>query len=795
MRFSYQWLKKWVNVDLDVHEFAARLTSSGLEVDRVNAVAAPFSGVVVAEIVSCEPHPNADKLKLCQVDAGDGKPVQVVCGAPNAQAGMKIPFARVGAELGEGFKIKKAKLRGLESFGMACSGKELGLSDDHSGLLSLPGDAPLGTDFREYLQLDDHSIDLELTPNRGDCLAIRGLAQDVAASCRAELTPLEISPVEASIKDRLEVSLDDEEGCPRYAGRIIRGIDPNADTPLWIVEALRRSGVRSINAVVDITNFVMLELGQPMHAFDLDSLHGSIVVRRGRNGETLVLLDENEVSVDEKMLLICDDSGPLALAGIMGGLDSGVTGKTANVFLESAWFQPATISGRARALGLHTDASHRFERGVDPMGQVQAIERLSGLLLKYTGGKAGPVTVAESVEHLPRQPTVELRLARLNRVLGSNIEAREVTEILEHLGMSVNKKDGEKDGRWMVQAPARRFDIAIEEDLIEEVARIHGYDALPATLPGGELQLATISEHQVALTQIRETMCAAGYQEAINYSFVDRALLATLKLDEHALPLANPISSDMDVMRTSLLPGLLMSLARNIRRQQDRVRMFETGVVFLQRETLDEIPRICAVACGYARPEQWGSQKRTIDFYDLKRDLESLLELRGISSSSEFKAEEFSWLHPGQCACVHIDGQPAGWAGSVHPAILAELDIQVPVMAFELDINAIQLRELPNPKNISRYPSVRRDLAFLLPEKVEYQQIRDCVTGIAGELLADLLVFDVYSGHNVEKGYKSLAIGLILQDVSCTLKDKVVDSLMFNVIEELETRLDAQHRG
>jgi phenylalanyl-tRNA synthetase beta chain len=475
----------------------------------------------------------------------------------------------------------------------------------------------------------------------------------------------------------------------------------------------------------------------------------------------------------------------------MGGLATGVTAKTNNVFLESAWFEPSIISGRARALGLQTDASHRFERGVDPAGQVSAIERMTGLLLDIAGGEAGPVTVAESRQHLPRQEPVNLRLARINRVLGSDLSATEVTGILESLGMQA----AEKDGTWSVQAPSSRFDIEIEEDLIEEVARIHGYDALPASLPAGELKLGAISERQVALVQMRETMCTAGYQEAVNYSFVDRSLLETLKLDAFALPLANPISSDMDVMRTALLPGLLSSLERNIRRQQDRVRLFETGVVFLQGETLDEIPRIAAVVCGNSSPEQWGIQKRPVDFYDLKHDIDALMQLRGNADDYGFVAGNQPWLHPGQSASILIDGQPCGWAGAVHPAILLGLDIKVPVMAFELDIDVLKIREIPNAKNISRFPSVRRDLAFLVPEQVDYRQVKDCVTKIAGEILADLLIFDVFSGQNVEIGYKSLAIGLILQDVSCTLTDEVVDSLVLKVIQALESGLKAQHRG
>lgn len=790
MRFSFQWLKQWVELDLDAIQLAERLTASGLEVDAVAPVAAPFNGVVVGEILTCEPHPNADKLKLCHVAAGEGDPLQVVCGAPNAAAGMKIAFARVGAELGDDFKIRKAKLRDVESHGMACSARELGLSDDHSGLLALPADAPVGADLRDYLGLDDHSITLDLTPNRADCLSIRGLAQDISASCAAPFTPLDISSVAPVIDDRFEVRLEYTQGCARYVGRVIRDVDPLVPTPLWMVEALRRCGVRSISAVVDVTNYVMLELGQPMHAFDLDTLQERIVVRRGKPGEKLVLLDEKEVGLDEGLVTICDASGPVALGGIMGGLATAVTGETRNVFLESAWFRPAMISGKARALGLHTDASHRFERGVDPGGQEQAVERMTALLLEIAGGQPGPLTVTESPEDLPQQKPVTLRLARLNRVLGSRLEADEVSDILARLGMQAQQDQD----TWTVTAPGARFDIAIEEDLIEEVARIHGYDALPATLPGGELKLPELSERRVGLGQMRESLCAAGYQEAINYSFVDRRMLEAVQQADQALPLANPISSDMDVMRTALLPGLLGSLSRNLRRQHERVRLFETGVVFLQGESLSEVNRIAGVACGSALPEQWGSPRREIDFYDLRHDVENLLALRGTEAHAIAPAS-LPWLHPGQAAQVQIGDEAAGWLGAVHPGVLAALEIKVPVLSFELDIDVISNREIPNMKSISRFPSVRRDLAFLLPEAVKYDEVKECVTNIAGERLKDLLIFDVFSGQNVEKGYKSLAIGLILQDVSCTLTDEVVDSMMQQVIDGLESRLDAQHRG
>ncbi len=791
MLFSVNWLKKWVDIDLPVDELAGKLTASGLEVDTVEPVAAPFSDVVVAAITSCEPHPDADKLKVCTIDLGGPEPVQVVCGAPNARAGIKIPLAKVGAVLGDDFKIRKAKLRGVESFGMACSARELGLSTDHSGLMELPGDATLGMDLRDFLELDDFAIEVELTPNRADCLSIRGLAQDVSASCNASLKSPGINPVAPSITDSIEVKLEAPEDCPRYVGRIIRGINPKAATPLWMVEALRRSGMRSISATVDATNFVLMELGQPMHAFDLDRLQGSINVRRGRQGETLVLLDGKQVDVDESLLAICDDAGPVALAGIMGGLDSGVTDATRNILLESAYFKPSTISGKARDMGLHTDASHRFERGVDPQGQVRAVERITALLLDIAGGEAGPLIHASSEAFVPVQNQVRLRHARLNRVLGIELDEATVSKILKDLRMLPDFNDG----AWSVTAPSDRFDIEIEEDLIEEVARIFGYDNIPPALPAGELNPGIVSEGELSLQSIQQVLCAAGYTEAINYSFTSRSLLGRFSMDKHVLPLANALSSDLEVMRTALLPGLMETLSRNLRRQQERVRLFETGTVFRQNETLTEASHVAAVACGQHMPEQWGQGSRAIDFYDLKGDLELMLALRGEKGEVEFRNTSLSWLHPGQAATVSIDGTEIGWAGSVHPSILKQLEIKSSVMAFEFDLNVLSKREIPYTKEISRFPSIRRDLALIVPENISFAEIRRNVIDLSGDLLVNLVLFDLYSGHNVEIGYKSLAIGLILQNVSCTLIDEVVDSLIKNVVQGLEQRLGAQLRG
>ena len=791
MQFNVEWLRKWVATDLDPAGLAERLTAAGLEVDDLRAVGGEFEGVVVAAIEDCRPHPDADKLSLCTVDDGGAERLQIVCGAPNARAGIRVPLARVGATLGADFRIKRAKLRGVESSGMLCSARELGLSEDHSGLLELPADAPVGTDLRDYLGLDDAIIEVDLTPNRGDCLSIRGLARDVAASSGAEYTPLDIPPVPAAIEDRFPIRLEQPEDCPRYAGRIIRGIDPQARTPLWMVETLRRCGLRSISPVVDVTNYVLLELGQPMHAFDVQKLDGEIVVRRGRGGEKLVLLDESEVELDESVLAICDRRGPVAIAGVMGGLESGVGEATSDILFESAWFNPAAVMGRARAFGMQTDASHRFERGVDPTGQETAVERATALLVEIAGGRPGPLLLAEEPAAVPRNREVTLRYDRLLAVLGYDIPRAEVEGILTRLGMTVRGGDGQ----WTVMAPSNRFDIDIEEDLIEEVARIWGYDAIPEAPVSGELAVGSASGHRVPEERLRQELCAAGYQEAINYSFVDRRLLDSLQLAEPALALANPLSSDMDVMRTALLPGLLSTLGRNLRRQQDRVRLFETGTVFLQEAELHEVGRVAAVAAGEAWPEQWGLPSRALDFFDIKGDVQRVLALRGSGVEARFEPDVQPWLHPGASAVVRVGETPLGWCGAVHPSVLKTLDIKRAVYAFELDLELLLQRDVPIAKEISRFPSVRRDLALLLPNDVSYDQVRTCVQDAAGSLLEKTVVFDVYQGENLKEGYKSLAIGLIFNDVSSTLRDEDVDPLIEAVVSDLGRRLGAQLRG
>jgi phenylalanyl-tRNA synthetase beta chain len=790
MQFNVEWLKKWVAINLDHEQLADRLTAAGLEVDGVEPVAGEFSKVVVAEIESCEKHPDADKLRVCSVNDGSAERLQIVCGAPNARPGIRVPLAQVGATIGPDFKIKRAKLRGVESFGMLCSAKELGLSDDHAGLMELPADAPLGQSLRDYLGLDDHVIEVDLTPNRADCLSIRGIARDVAASCDAEFTPLDIQPVPAQNDASFPIRLADPADCPRYVGRIVRGIDATAETPLWMTETLRRCGLRSISPTVDVTNYVLLELGQPMHAFDLDKLRDEIIVRRGRAGEKLVLLDETEADLSEDILAICDAGGPVAIAGIMGGLDSGVTGQTKDILFESAYFNPATIMGKARNFGMHTDASHRFERGVDPAGQELAVERATQLLIEIAGGEPGPLLVAENTDHIPVNRAVRLRPGRLNKVIGCEIPRPTVDNILHRLGMQV-EKDGDD---WIVTAPSARFDIEIEEDLIEEVARIYGYNEIPEAPVSGELTPG-VRGHGVSLARVRESLCSGGYQEAINYSFVDERHLAHMNHNHMMLPLANPLSSDMNIMRTTLIPGLLNSLARNVRRQQSRVRLFETGVAFMQGETLIEVDRLAAVATGDVLPEQWSVNNRKIDFFDIKGEVEKLFSMKGDTSRFSFEAGQLPWMHPGASAIVYLDGKQAGWCGAVHPNVLKAFEIKNTVFAFEIDLDALLTRDIPFAKEISRFPSVRRDIAVMLPVDVTYMKVKECITEAAGPYLESVNVFDVYQGDNLKDGYKSLAIGLIFNNVSSTLRDEDVDPAIKGVIDRLEQRLGAQLRG
>ncbi|MDI9240777.1 phenylalanine--tRNA ligase subunit beta [Lysobacter sp. LF1] len=795
MKFSENWLRHHVPTTASRDELAATLTAIGLEVEEVTALGESLDGVFVAQIVSAEKHPEADRLQVCQVDTGNGT-VQIVCGAPNARAGLKAPLATVGANLPGGIAIKAAKLRGVESFGMLCSAKELGVDPDASGLLELAADAPIGAPLAQYLGLPDATIEIKLTPNRADCFSVRGIAYDVAAAMGSEVRAFEATPVAAQSDATMAVQLQAGARVPRFVGRVIDGVDANVSTPAWMAERLRRSGVRPISFLVDVTQYVMLELGQPMHAFDKDTLEGAVVVRPARAGEELKLLDGRTVALDEEFLVVADSRGgdgarAVALGGIMGGFDTRVTDATRNVFLEAAHWVPSAIIGRSRKLGMHTDAGHRFERGVDPELPRIAVEYATKLILDIAGGSTGPVIEAVLPEHLQAPQPIVLRRTRLARVLGLHVADAEVERILRALGLGVeNLADA-----WRVTPPSRRFDLAIEEDLVEEIARIHGYDVIPTTLPAGAARLVAPSETRVDESTARRHFASRDFLEAVNYAFVDADLLTKWGLTDGGVPLANPLSAELGVMRTALLPGLVAALARNAARQQPRVRLFEVGNVFRANGTDApiETTRIAAVACGDAAAEQWAATARPVGFHDIKGDLESLAALAG--AALEFRPSQPVWAHPGRSADVYRDGVKLGWIGQLHPRLQRALELDVDVVAFELDFAPLFSRAVPRAGSLSRFPSVRRDLAFVVPEAVQWNAISDAVKRAAGPSLRDLVLFDRYQGKGVEAGFKSLAMGLILQDESRTLTDRDVDSAVASVTTALQQEYGAAIRS
>ncbi|OZB61080.1 MAG: phenylalanine--tRNA ligase subunit beta [Lysobacterales bacterium 14-68-21] len=792
MKFSENWLRELVEIQADRAQLAHALTMAGLEVEELTALGEGLDGVVVAEIVAAERHPEADRLQVCRVDAGQGELLQIVCGAPNARVGIKVPLATVGATLPGGITIKTAKLRGVDSSGMLCSAKELGVDTDASGLLELPADAPVGQPLAAYLGLPDASFELKLTPNRPDCLGLVGLAHDVAAlfGSRVKLTAQAASAVTSDA--RRGIRLEAGKDAPRYLGRVIEGIDATARTPLWMAERLRRAGLRPISAVVDVTNYVMLELGQPMHAFDNAALSGEVVVRHARADETLKLLDGSEAALDPSFVVIADEAKALAVAGVMGGFDSRVTDSTANVFLESAHFAPAAIMGKARKLGLHTDASHRFERGVDPALPQRALERATELLLAIVGGRAGPVSVAERTGDLPQPAPVALRRDRLRRVLGIVVDDTEVARIFTALGMQVTAT---ADG-WLVTAPSSRFDIEREEDLIEEVARIHGYDRIPTHTPAGALALAPEPEARLGELAVREQLAARGYFEAVNLSFVPAELLARWGFDRDLVPLANPLSADLAVMRPSLLPGLIEALRHNRARQQERVRLFELARVFAAGDPPVETPSLAIAACGSARAEQWGEPSRPFDFFDLKGELDALIAWGGEPQRWSIHADGLpGWLHPGRGARVARDGETAGYLGALHPQLAKALDLGPDVHVLELALEPLLARRLPRAGAVARFPAVRRDIAVDLPEAVAWSQIEQVVRATLGGLLREVRLFDRYSGKGVEAGRKSLAMGLILQDASRTLTDDDADRCVRDAVAALEKSCKARLRG
>jgi len=790
MRFSEAWLREWVNPAITTEQLADQLSMAGLEVDAVEPAAPAFSGVVVGDVLSREQHPDADKLSVCSVDIGGEEPSQIVCGARNVAAGMKVAVATVGARLPGDFKIKKAKLRGVPSLGMICSAAELGLAESSEGILGLPADAPVGTDFRDWLALDDACIEVDLTPDRGDCLSLAGIAREVGVINRVPVTAPVIEAVPAAIDDSFPVQVSAPAACPRYSCRVIRGVDVAAATPDWMKERLRRGGIRSIDPVVDVTNYVLLELGQPLHGFDLARLAGGIQVRMAGEGEKLTLLDGSELTLQADTLVIADQDRPLALAGIMGGQDSGVSGETRDILLESAFFAPLAIAGRARRHGLHTDSSHRFERGVDPQLQLTALERATGLLLAICGGQAGPVVEVASATDLPQPPTIRLRRARVARILGVEIADQQIVDILERLGMQV----GPSDDGWDVVPPSARFDCAIEVDLIEEIGRIYGYINIPVSSTAMPVSLWGAPETAFGLDRARDLLVDRDYQEAITYSFISPELAELLTPGEAAITLANPISADMAVMRASLWPGLLTTLRHNLARQQSRVRVFESGLSFRRVDgELVQRPRLAAAITGSVRDEQWSAPARKADFFDLKGDLEALLALVEPRGGFDFVAAEHPVLHPGQSAQVLRDGQPLGWIGMLHPQQQQALDLPATYL-FELDLAGLADGSLPAFAPISKYPAIRRDLALVVGREVPAGDVLACARAAAPAVVREISLFDVYTGENIEAELKSLALSLILQESSHTLTDDEVDRATAAVLEALASELSAKLR-
>ncbi|ROO36529.1 MULTISPECIES: phenylalanine--tRNA ligase subunit beta [unclassified Pseudomonas] len=791
MKFSEQWLRGWVSPQVSRDELVARLSMAGLEVDSVTPAAGEFSGVVVGEVLSTEQHPDADKLRVCQVSNGV-ETFQVVCGAPNVRPGLKIPFAMIGAELPGDFKIKKAKLRGVESNGMLCSQAELQIGEGNDGLMELPADAPVGQDIREYLDLDDASIEVDLTPNRGDCLSLAGLAREVGALYDAPVTRPVVASVPAVHDEVRSVEVLAPAACPRYLGRVIRNVDLSKPTPLWMVERLRRADVRSIDAAVDITNYVMLELGQPLHAFDLAEINGGIRVRMAEEGEKLVLLDGQEVTLRSDTLVIADHTRALAIAGVMGGEHSGVGESTRDVFLESAFFDQIAVAGKARSYGLHTDASHRYERGVDWQLAREAMERATGLLLDITGGEAGPIIETVSEQHLPRIAPVTLRAQRISQMLGMDMDPAEVERLLGALGLNISA-DGA--GQWRVEVPSHRFDISLEVDLIEELARLYGYNRLPVRYPQARLAPQAKAEARSDLPELRRLLVARGYQEAITYSFIDPRQFELFNPGVEPLLLANPISNDMAAMRSSLWPGLVKVLQHNLNRQQDRVRLFESGLRFVgQLEGLKQEPMLAGVVCGSRLPEGWAQGRDGVDFFDVKADVEAVLGFAGALDAFTFVPGKHPALHPGQTARIEREGREVGHIGAIHPELSKALGLDRPVFVFELVLSEVALGKMPEFQELSRFPEVRRDLALLADREVAASAVLDVIRENAGEWLTDLRLFDVYQGKGIDPHRKSLAVGLTWQHPSRTLNDDEVNTATQNILTSLEQRLNATLR-
>lgn len=791
MKFPQSWLEDWVRPELPSAALAERITAAGLEVDGVAAEGEGLERVLVAEVVEAARHPDADRLSVCQVNYGADDTVEIVCGAPNVRPGLKTPLALPGTKLPNGLKLRKSKIRGVVSNGMLCSAVELGLGSESDGIMELADDAPVGEALTAYLNLPDTVFDIDITPNRGDCFSVLGVARDVAALTGKRLLAPEMTPVIPATDTTYAVDRPVPEACPRFAHCVVTGIDANATSPLWMTERLRRSGLRAIHPVVDVTNYVMLELGQPLHAYDMDKLDGPIRPRFAEKGERVTLLDEREIELHPDTVIITDDSGPIGMAGIMGGLSTMVTEETVNVFFEAAFWPQDVMAGRARSYGMHTDASVRFERGVDPAGQLRAVERAVELLVGIAGGEAGPACDEIDEHLLPQRSSLSLTAKRLAQVLGADIPGDEVTEILTSLGFAVTAEDG----RWQATAPSYRFDIAIEDDLVEEVARIYGYDRIGESTAYAQMPLAEVAETSVDIDRAADALAARDYHEVITYSFVDESLDALVSGEPSTLALSNPISSEMSVMRASLWSGMLQSAASNVARQQERVRVFEIGNTYHgSLEAPKEVTRIAGVALGDKHDVHWSSSAQSIDFYDIKADVEMLLSMAGWSEDAAFRATSHAALQPGQTAEVLRGEERVGFVGKLHPNVAAKFELKQDVFVFELDVEKTFATRVPVAEAISKYPAVRRDIAVVVDESVIAAELSDAVRRASPELIRRVNIFDVYRGPGIEAGRKSVALGLILQETSRTLVDVDADAVVDAAVQIIKREFGGQLR-
>lgn len=779
MQFSEQWLRSRVNPSLSTDELSYLLTMAGLEVEEVTPAAPAFSGVVIAEVKECVKHENADRLRVTKVDVGSGELVQIVCGAPNVAVGVKVPCALPGAILPGDFKIKPTKMRGVESGGMLCSGKELGVPEDVDGLMLLPADAPVGQNIRDYLGLDDSLFTLKITPNRADCLSIRGIAREVAALTGSPLAAWDIAAVAPQTDSKLAVTIADNAPCGRYVGRVVKNVNAAAATPDWMKRRLERAGLRSISAIVDITNYILLEQGQPMHAFDLGKINGGITVRMAADGEKLVCLNEKEVALTPDLMVIADDQQPLAIAGIMGGLESGVTTASRDIFLESAFFQPEAIAGKARALGFGSDSSYRYERGVDFALQTEAIERATALVLDICGGEAGPLT--ETVGQLPQRGSVTVRTARVAKVLGVALGAEQIAAIFTRLGLAFEQNDA----GFVVSAPSFRFDIAIEEDLIEEIARVYGYDNIPAEAPLAAQTMLPQPEGLRVRSDVRRLLAGRDFQEIVSYAFVEEKWERDFAGNADAIRLLNPIASQMSVMRSTLIGGLVDTLAANLNRKHSRVRVFEIARVFRKQAdgSVQQPEVIAGLAHGSRVDEQWGNKAERVDFYDIKADVEALLAPR----VAAFRKAAHPAFHPGRCAEVLLDGEVVGVLGELHPQWVQAYGLGNAPVLFELAVEAVEQVGRVQLAAVSKFQPVRRDLALVVDEAVEAASVQAAMQAAASEVVRELALFDVYRGKGVDEGKKSLAFRIILQAADRTLVDEEVEQAVAAMLAAAQT--------